>query len=60
MAVLNLGSKGVSNFKIGQRVNLLPPANESESGYAADFNIVHEDFLLYEHCIITGSAGLGC
>ena len=38
--------KDVTNFRVGQRVNLLPPANESEAGYAADFNIVHEDFLL--------------
>ena len=38
--------KGVTNFKVGQRVNLLPPANESEGGYAADFNIVHQDLLL--------------
>lgn len=38
--------KGVADFKIGQRVNLLPPENESVSGYAADFNIVQAKFLL--------------
>ncbi len=37
---------GVTGVKLGQRVNLLPPHNESESGYAADFNIVAANNLL--------------
>ena len=38
--------EGVTDFKTGQRVNLLPPENESEGGYAADFNIVRKELLL--------------
>jgi NADPH:quinone reductase-like Zn-dependent oxidoreductase len=38
--------EGVTDFNVGQRVNLLPPENESEGGYAADFNIVRKEFLL--------------
>ncbi len=37
---------GVTSVELGQRVNLLPPQNESESGYAADFNIVPSQSLL--------------
>lgn len=36
----------VSGFNLGQRVNLLPPLSESASGYAADFNIVNQEYLL--------------
>ncbi len=36
----------VSGWQVGKRVNLLPPANESLSGYAADFNTVPQDRLL--------------
>ena len=34
---------GVDGFEVGQRVNILPPDNESESGYAADVNIVPKE-----------------
>jgi len=37
---------GVSNVNIGDRVNLLPPSNESEKGYFADYNVVENSRLL--------------
>jgi len=37
----------VEGFSVGQRVNLLPPYNESESGYAADVNIVPKEKLVH-------------
>ena len=36
----------VTEYVIGQRVNLLPPDNESTHGYAADFNNVPQEKLL--------------
>jgi NADPH:quinone reductase-like Zn-dependent oxidoreductase len=44
--VIDAVGEGVTDFKIGQRVNLLPPESESAGGYAADFNIVRKEFLL--------------
>lgn len=46
MGVIEQIGKNVSYFKIGDRVNLLPPENESKSGYFSDFNIVHKKSLL--------------
>lgn len=37
---------GVLDFKIGQRVNLLPAESETKNGSAADLNIVRQEFLL--------------
>lgn len=36
----------VTDWKVDQRVNLLPPENESTGGYAAEFVIVDQDRLL--------------
>ena len=46
VGLIDAVGEGVTDFQAGQRVNLLPPGNESEAGYAADFNIVHQNFLL--------------
>lgn len=43
----------VTGLEIGQRVNLLPPDSESESGYTADINIVQKEKIL------PASEGLG-
>jgi len=37
---------GVSTVKVGDRVSLIAPQNESLSGYFADYNLVHENKLL--------------
>ncbi|MBL4594630.1 MAG: zinc-binding dehydrogenase [Flavobacteriales bacterium] len=36
----------VSNWEVGQKINLLVPLNESDSGYAAKYNIVEQDRLI--------------
>jgi NADPH:quinone reductase-like Zn-dependent oxidoreductase len=46
VGLIDAVGQGVDDFKVGQRVNLLPPLNESEAGYAADFNIVGKEFLI--------------
>jgi NADPH2:quinone reductase len=46
VGVIDAIGKDVSGFTLGQRVNLLPPINESESGYAADYNTVKQETLL--------------
>lgn len=46
VGVIEAISTGVDGFEVGQRVNILPPDNESESGYAADVNIVPKEKLL--------------
>ena len=43
VGIIDSLGEGVSEFQIGQRVNLLPPENESINGYAADFNIVRKE-----------------
>jgi len=43
--VEKIGS-AVTNVNLGDRVNLLAPENESESGYFADYNIVNQNKLL--------------
>ena len=37
----------MDDFKVGQRVDLLPPLNESEAGYAAGFNIVGNEGIFF-------------
>jgi NADPH:quinone reductase-like Zn-dependent oxidoreductase len=46
VGVIDAIGANVSGWRIGQRVNLLPPDSESSSGYAADFNTVSQDRLL--------------
>ncbi|MCZ6819757.1 MAG: zinc-dependent alcohol dehydrogenase family protein [Calditrichaeota bacterium] len=46
VGIIDAIGEDVSDFQVGQRVNFLPPENESEGGYAADFNIVRKEFLL--------------
>lgn len=41
----NIGDE-VANVKIGDRVSLIAPENESKDGYFADYNIVNEESLL--------------
>jgi len=43
VGIIEAISTGVDGFEVGQRVNILAPDNESESGYAADVNIVPKD-----------------
>lgn len=38
--------EGVVNLAVGDRVNLVAPENESQSGYFADFNIVNQNNIL--------------
>jgi NADPH:quinone reductase-like Zn-dependent oxidoreductase len=44
--IIDALGEGVTGFKLGQRVNLLQPQNESERGLAADFNVVAQETLL--------------
>ena len=46
VGIIDAVGANVSRWQVGKRVNLLPPANESLSGYAADFNTVPQDRLL--------------
>ncbi len=46
VGIIDAVGANVSGWQVGKRVNLLPPANESLSGYAADFNTVPQDRLL--------------
>ena len=46
VGIINAVGANVSGWQVGKRVNLLPPANESLNGYAADFNTVPQDRLL--------------
>ncbi len=46
VGIIDAVGANVSGWPVGKRVNLLPPANESLSGYAADFNTVPQDRLL--------------
>ena len=46
VGVIDAIGANVSGWRVGQRVNLLPPDSESSSGYAADFNMVSQDRLL--------------
>lgn len=46
VGIIEAVGDSVTRFEIGQRVNLMPPVNESENGYAADFNVVDQDRLL--------------
>ncbi|MEN8130186.1 MAG: alcohol dehydrogenase catalytic domain-containing protein [Pseudomonadota bacterium] len=36
----------ITDWEVGQRVNLLPPENESKGGYAAEFVVVRQNRLL--------------
>lgn len=46
VGIIEAVGEGVVDFNVGQRVNLLPSGNESEDGYAADFNIVPKELLI--------------
>ncbi len=46
VGIIDAVGADVCRWQVGKRVNLLPPANESLSGYAADFNTVPQDRLL--------------
>ena len=46
VGIIDAIGANVSDWQVGKRVNLLPPANESLSGYAADINTVPQDRLL--------------
>ena len=46
VGIIDAVGANVAGWQVGKRVNLLPPANESLSGYAADFNTVPQDRLL--------------
>jgi len=46
VGVVEQKGSGVVNVNIGDRVNLLPPTNESEKGYFADYNVVDNSRLL--------------
>ena len=46
VGIIDAVGADVRGWQAGMRVNLLPPANESLGGYAADFNTVGENRLL--------------